>query len=364
MNKRISIDSQFHGDEPTLTSDASDSEIIRAWNWYNYYHDSDDAKAFVISYLKTLKKKDLLKKVTRITPHNLRSIGWNCRLLANGSSLPEHIERQMWESLDKLASTIVDEKPEQAAEKNIISVQDRINSRASDLIALLEDEVDIFITKGKNDFDAEAWFRTQAVKPQVAKRIVEFYNPLYSELFDASKGADKELRAAYSHLKKAQLKRYMEFIKAIISAADIQAVIVQTQIKKSRKPRKKKEKPAGVLVSKLKFKVEDKDFNVSSIKPTDIVGAQQLWFFNTKYRTLTVLNAISHSGLIVKGTTVLGFDEKTSVTKKVRKPNQVLSVITSGGKIALRNVMKELKTRDIIAKGRINIDTVILRALK
>lgn len=363
MTKRLSIDNQFHGDEPTLTTTSTESEIIRAWNWFNYYHDADDAKGFVLSYLKTLKKKDLVKRLSKVDAHKVRTIGWNCRILANGGSLPVELEKSMWSKLEALAPKI-EEEEDIVETRTVISIQDRINARAGELIAHLEDQVDIFIKHGKNDFDIVEWFQKQAVKPQIAKKIVEYYNPLYSELFDAYKGTDKELRDAYSHLKKAQIKKYMEFVKAIISAADTQAVIAQTQIKKSRKPRKKKEKPAGVLVTKLQFKAKDDDFKITSIKPTEIIGAQQLWVFSTKYRTLTVLNAMSHAGLSVKGTTVLGFDEKTSVTKKLRKPDQILPQVVDGGKVTLRNLMKTIKTRDVAAKGRINNEVVLLRAIK
>jgi len=363
VTKRLSIDNQFHGDEPTLSVNSTDGEVIRAWNWFNYYHDSDDAKGFVLSYLKSVKKKELAKRLAKVDAHKLRTIGWNCRILTNGGSLPVGLEKSMWFKLEAL--TPKEQEEEVVVEtRQVISIQDRINARAGNLIALLEDQVDIFINNGKNDFDIVEWMQKQAVKPQIAKKIVEYYNPLYSELFDAYKGTDKELRDAYSHLKKSQIKKYMEFVKAIISAADTQAVIVQTQIKKSRKPRKRKEKPAGVLVSKLKFKTNDEAFKIASIKATEIIGAQQLWVFNTKTRALTVLNAMSHAGLSVKGSTVLGFDEKTSITKKLRKPDQILPQVVDGGKVTLRNLMKTIKTRDVAAKGRINNEVVLLRAIK
>lgn len=365
MASRISIDSKFHGDEPTLDVNATNTDIIRAWNWFNYYHDSEDAKGFVIAYLKTQKKKDLLKRVAKVDASKLRSIGWNCRLLSNGSSLPPDMLKDMWVRLEQLAPPdTASEREEPVVTAKVVSIQDRINARASDLIALLEDQIDIFIRNGANEFNAEAWFREQIIKPQVAKKIAAYYSPLYAELFDAYKGTDKELLDAYSHLKKAQIKRYMEFVKSIISVADTQVVAAQTQVKKSRKPRKKKEKPAGVLVSKLKFKASDATFKLTSVKPTDIIGAQQLWVFNTKTRALTVLNAMSHSGLSVKGSTILGFDEKTSITKKLRKPDKILPRVLDGGKIVLRNLMKEIKTREVPAKGRINNEVIILRSLK
>ena len=95
-----------------------------------------------------------------------------------------------------------------------------------------------------------------------------------------------------------------------------------------------------------------------------IVGAQQVWFFNAKTRNLTVINAMSHAGLSIKGTTIIGFDEKTSVTKKLRKPEQTLEILKAGSKIVLRKLMDNIKCKPVVAKGRLNTDTVILRAVK
>jgi hypothetical protein len=183
---------------------------------------------------------------------------------------------------------------------------------------------------------------------------------LYSELFDAYKGVDEQLKEAYGHWKKSKLKKYMEFVKSIVSTADQQSVAVKIE----RKPRKKKVKPAAVLAAKLQYKAEDTEYNLTSIKPVDVVGAQQLWYFNTRYRTLSVLTALGPAGLSIKGTTVTGFDEKTSVSKKLRKPKEVLSTVIEAGKVPLKSLMGQIKSKAVKAKGRINSEVVLLRTVK
>jgi polyphosphate kinase 2 (PPK2 family) len=152
----------------------------------------------------------------------------------------------------------------------------------------------------------------------------------------------------------------MDFIVTIIGTAEVYCIKVPTV----RKPRKKKEKPASKIVTKVKVKDEDKQYKIKSIKATDIVGAQQLWLFNTKYRVLTVLNAMGAAGLSVKGTTVINFDEKTSQTKTLRKPELSLATVMTGGKIALKKLMDTIKCNPKKVTGRINTDIVILRAIK
>lgn len=365
MARIAGLDQKVYGDEaPTLTKDATDSQIIRAWNWYRYFKDENDAKSYVLSYLKNQKNKELKelsKKISKVHPGKLITSGWNCHMLMNGSELPKDMEKKLHDKLKELAKAVEpDKEVTEETPKPVVSIQERVQARSQELIADLEDQIDIFINEGENSFDPVVWFRDNAIKPAIAKKISEYYNPLYMELFEAHKGTDKELKGAYSHLKKTQIKRYMEFVKSILAAADTQSVAV----KSTRKPRKKKVKPATAVVSKIKFKPEDKEYKITSIKPTEIVGANQLWIFNTKYRSLTVLNAIGPAGLSAKGTTVLGFDEATSITKKVRKPETALKTVLSGGKVALRNLMGNIKAKANQAKGRLNSDTVILKAIK
>jgi hypothetical protein len=169
-----------------------------------------------------------------------------------------------------------------------------------------------------------------------------------------------ELREAYSRYSKPKLKAYVEFIKSIVSSAETRAIVV----KAIRKPRKKKEKSASVVVGKLKFKEKDDTYNVVSIDPKQIIGANQLWVFNTKYRTLAVYNAMGPAGLGVKGSTLIGWDEKTSTVKTLRKPTEQLNRLKEGGKIVLRKFMDEIKCKPKVATGHINTECVILRIIK
>jgi hypothetical protein len=131
-----------------------------------------------------------------------------------------------------------------------------------------------------------------------------------------------------------------------------------------RKPRAKKIKPASVLVSKLQFLPEFKELNITSVDPKGIINASQLWVFNPKTRNLSVYHAVGRSGLSVRGTTITGYDTDASITKKIRKPEQVIPQLMVAGKVDLRNLMKNLSTTENKANGRINKDTTLLRIVK
>ena len=351
------IDRKYLGNEPKVTKSSSASEIINAYNWLNYFHTSDEAKEFVISYLKHKKmNKAFIAKVSEINSIKLITIGWNCYLLHNGSELPIDIETKMWHKLNLLVSQV---KPKIVSTK-VVTIKQHIENKASDIIGDIECAIDNIANDTDSDFNIEEFFRSKNIKPVIAKQIVDYYKPLYGEIYDTIKGNDPELKYAYRNWKPKKLKKLMEFVSSIMAMSDVYTV----KVTKTRKPRKKKEKPASVLVSKLQFKTEDKTYKIKSINPTSIIGAQQLWIFNTKYRILTVLEARGPVGLTVKGTTVTSFDEKTSTSKMVRKPDTVLPNVLDGGKIVLRKLMSTIKCKPKKVTGRINNDVIVLRAIK
>lgn len=356
-------DEKYTGPEPILTENSTSMDEVRFYNWYNYYYSNEDAKSFAIAYLKLIKfNKTKIKILSEVPADKLRHVGFLCRGLTQGSVLPKKLQDTLWQKVEKIvkeAKPLVEEVEEVKEEAKVVSIKDRINSKTESLIADIEDLLDRHYLEGKTN-DMSKWFRDHAVKPQIAAKIAEFYKPLYSEIVDAMAGKDKQLVEAYSHWKKAKLKVYMLFVKDIVSAAEQFAQVTVKQ----RKPRKKKEKPAIQIVSKLLFKNEDKELNIKSVQPTEIVGCQQLWVFNTKYRMLTVYNAMGPTGLTVKGTTLVGFDEKLSVSKTLRKPAEQLKQLSAAGKVQLRKFMDSIKAVAKTPNGRINKETILVKVIK
>jgi hypothetical protein len=374
-------DEKYLGSEPDLRGEVSNAQITQAYNWYNYFYDADQAKTWVIEYLKEFHKteKELIKNANRIDPNNCRTSGWTCRVLLLGGDLPQELQDRNIARIKALAARNKggdeglghagsevkgsEEASEEAAvkeqPKQVISIQERIVNRANDLIADIEVHLDNYYRDGTM-FKPSEWMSKHEVKPAIAQRIADYYKPLYSEVFDAYNGKDEQLREAYASWRKPKLRLYVEFVKSIIAAAETRATIV----KASRKPRKKKEKSPVQIVSKLKYKVKDDEYKFVSIDPKQIIGSNQLWVFNTKYRTLAVYNAMGPAGLNVKGSTLTGFDEKTSIVKKLRKPTEQVNKLLDGGKVVLRKFMDDIKCKPKGANGRINNETILLRVIK
>ena len=359
VRSRIKSADEVHlGPEPIFTKEPSKIELIRAYNWYNYMKTSDHAKKFVVAWMKQQEyDKKLITKFNKVNEKTMPlSLGWKCRILMNGGVFSDEVMSKLALSIERITASVQESVPEVKTEetKPVISIQKRIQERVNDLVADLE------VTYDQEDweFDVTNWLIENDVKPQLCQKIADRYKNLYSELYEALYTKDPDLKEGYKPYKKKELKQQLEFTKRIIAEAEKRA----NALKVSRKPRKKKVKPAADQVKSLKY--QEKDGDLVSEPPVKIIGATQLWVYNTKYRTLSVFNAMGPAGLGVKGTTLTGFDPKTSITKKLRKPDEVLKRVLEGGKIVLRKLMDELTTKPSEANGRINNNTILVRVVK
>jgi hypothetical protein len=94
----------------------------------------------------------------------------------------------------------------------------------------------------------------------------------------------------------------------------------------------------------------------------DIIGAQELWAYNTKTRKLYKYIADSLTGpLGVKGTSITNFDTAKSVGKTLRKPEEKLKEFARATKVQLRKFLEDIKATETLGNGRMNSDTVLLK---
>jgi hypothetical protein len=237
------------------------------------------------------------------------------------------------------------------------SIQQRMDEKAHELAGEIDGAIDDFIlSKGKNaDFSAKNYLLANNVAAPIAKRIGEFYVATSKELREAIAGDDKQLVEGYSHLSKRELKKFADFIDQIITDCN-QAV--QTA-KATRAPRKRKPVPLSKQVAKVKYMKEFAELKLKSAKPEDIIGAKEVWIYNTKYRKVQVYK--SDSGLAVKGTTLIGFDVVESKSMTLRKPEDFFKGLAMT-KRPLNAAFKTLKTKPATPNGRINEDCIILGA--
>jgi hypothetical protein len=258
----------------------------------------------------------------------------------------------------------VEAAEKEAAKKDIYtpSIQERVREAAMRMTEEIENAIESFQTDAEN-FDPKAFKMLNLLKAVEAKaahaRIIkEFYAKDLAELEELASGkADEQLKEGYSHRSKKQIKNLIAFYQEIMAACTMLA----QEAKVNRAPRAKKAVPAEKIVAKLKYKKTDEPLKLVSINPADIIGAGELWIFNTKTRKLGKYIAAEYQTLSVKGTSIIGFNENTSVQKTVRKPEEKLKEFKAAGKVQLRKFLDDINATDTKMNGRINEETILLR---
>ena len=240
-----------------------------------------------------------------------------------------------------------------------------IQERVRDASMLMTEEIETAIESFQTDpeaFDPKAFKILNVLKAKQAKaahaRIIrEFYTRNLEELIEAASTKDEQLKEAYSHLTKVQLRKITAFYQEIVSACEMLA----QEAKVNRKPKAKKAVPAEKIVAKLKYKKADEPLKLVSINPADILGAKELWTYNTKSRKLGKYIASEFADLGVKGTSIINFDENKSIQKTLRKPIDQLKEFKAAGKVALRKFLDDINAVDTKMNGRINDEIMLLK---
>ena len=255
-------------------------------------------------------------------------------------------------------AVVVDDKPAVYTP----SIQERTRDAALLMTEEIEDAYESYQTDPEN-FDPKAFKMLNLLKGKGAKaahaRIIrDFYAGDLAELNELASGeGDEQLKEGYKHRTRKQIKNFIAFLQEIESACNM----LMQEAKVNKKPRKTKAVSKDKLVAKLKFKKTDEPLKLVSVNPADIIGAQELWVFNSKTRKLGKYVAEEFKELGVKGTTITGFSEMKSVQKTLRKPVEQLAAFKAAGKVVLRKFLEDINAVDTKMNGRLNEETLLLK---
>jgi hypothetical protein len=258
----------------------------------------------------------------------------------------------------------VDDTPKEKAKKAAQpSIQDRITAKVNEHILFIEEKWEDGIIERKEKHptpDILSYVRKNEVPPSTVGRIVDHFEAQLKEITDAkAKNADEDYVEAYAHIKPADLKRYVTFYKALL----VDLGMYKEEKKVARTPRKRKTVSKLKQVARLNYLKRHDQLKLVSINPEDVIDCKELWIYQSKYRKLGKFVAQSHTTLGVKGTTIVGFDTNGSVQKTLRKPKEQLAEFKKAGKVKLRTFLEDVKAVDIKLTGRINKDTILLKAV-
>lgn len=254
--------------------------------------------------------------------------------------------------------------------KKKISIQDRMKLQIGTLCGDLEYFLDELIDGKKTLKQFKPYELMMIYQPEVkvphAKLIKEEFSDGHLEALEVQEWKDPEIKEAYSNFNLKLRKTYVEYYEMINTACD---TIIQTKATK-RKARKPKARSKEKIVQKLKFKINEPDLGLASVTPTDVVYANECWVYNVKTRKLGVYRALNKdprslkregAGLNVKGTTLKGFCEVSSLQKTLRKPKEQLKPFIAGAKTSCNKNFEAITTTDTRMNGRFNEHTIILK---
>ena len=351
-------------EEIVLSNRNYDNKYRGAVMYANYILSTAHHKKAVLKYRKYSPAQKA--GLTILPDWAFMSVGVKCWIANEGGELRdetiEYIDDKI-EILIGIGKKRVREKRKVVKEKSEakkLSIQDHIRNQVNIYISDLEDVIDTFLENFIPGFSMYKYLEENSIKAVHAGRISQYYSPKLEELIAAKKKDDIELSEGYSWMKPRQLSTYVKFIDMIVSDCDRW---VNNQ-NAARTPRKKKTKSSTQQVSKLNFCKDNSEYKLASVNSTSIVGVQQLWVFNVSTRQLGVYHSLDRKGLQVKGSTLTNFDEKKSVMKKLRKPEDILPKVLSGGKTVLKKLLPGIKAKDTPLTGRINKHCILLKVIK
>lgn len=374
-NKKVKVsrvaqqlaDNKHMGDEPDVNGKSLQGiELLRVLNWYNYMCSRSDSREYVEAYLKANGRLDDLRALKQVPDIwiNLQA-GWFARIMTRGGDMgPDSVGKFNSRLTEMLERSSQSEEPDEVEKKDPpkpkATILDRMSDKASDIIGELDGMID---DKGPT-IDVYDWLTKKQLPPAFARRIYDFFKPIAEEASEihyartiSSKNACKQLIEGYARMSKAEVKQRAVFYLKLLADCERYADVA----KKQKAPRKKKPVPVEKKLKGLKFQRESKEYKLASINPEKIIGAAELWVFNSKYRTLSVFHAASRDGLDVLGTTIKGYDPDRSKTYRVgRRTEEHVATALKGAKRPINKMLEELKTIDL--QHRVNENTILLRA--
>jgi hypothetical protein len=292
------------------------------------------------------------------------------------------LERYCKQLFEEGAKVLEQKKDEQKTKiaSPIMTIQDRVLEKAKEVADDIDEWLDGFI-RDPGSFDPKGFnvndhFKKNEITQAHARQILKFYQ---GELEEArlvlnmptaaavakikdprERDMAEQLREGYAHRTKKTSQAWLEALESVVSACEL----VIGMSKAVRKPRVKKPVSKEKLVAKVKYCASDTKYNIVSVNPLELLDSTEVWVFNVKTRKLGKYVAAEDCRIMtVKGSALVGFDEELSVQKTLRKPDETLKEFKAAGKIKLRKFMDEIKTTDTKLNGRLNEETVILKAV-
>ena len=250
------------------------------------------------------------------------------------------------------------------------SIQDRMRKRLMYIIGDIDDAFENVWARNEDPkkFKAYHYFLANDIPGAFMKMVKEQVHVYIDEQSKGLKYRDikpkdrtdeqQDYVESFESYSKVEMKQHIAWWERVYKDCELW----EANKKKQRKPRKYKPPSKEKMAAKVKYKPEDKDLKLVSEQPINLPGCTAVVVFNTKNRKLGIYEAThKHHGLALKGTTLLNYDLSTALQKTVRKPQEVLEKLNTGGLQAIKNTFNALSTTETKLNGRLNKETILLR---
>lgn len=346
------MDQKYLGKEPTFNGEVlTQLNLIKVLNWYNHFKQLDDSKEYLAEFCKEHKIK------IHISTHKITTFGWLARILSRGGKFEDQTMIRFTDYLQELMKKRNNAREESVEAKTDELVEEKEVNRLGIWMPDFEEAID----KYKEAFDAYGYIRSNNIPQIYVKQIAERYQGLLEELEIAYAKSDDQVNEAYRCYTRTELKALRTRVQSIIEDANK----FLGNVKKERKPRKKKVKSTESILKHFKYQVRDDKLKLSSEDPSKIIGASAIYVLNTRYNTLTAFIAKDDTGLSVNRTSITNFDEAKSQTKRVgRKLQVMIDAVNNGTKRTRPKVLELIKSEAIKLAERINENSLILKVDK
>lgn len=373
-------DTKYLGDEPSFSVQPNHQDrgvaLAKSFTWYSRFYDKKVAKDLLIQYVEAINNPTIAKTLRKVADDEIiTTICWLARMNLRGLILTDSEKTVLSNEIERLVKSVF--KPEVKVQSvtgknkddtvsvNRPNVQEIMKEKTREAAGELEFMLDTFIKgncKSKESPKIIDELTKRNILPQHVPIITDIWKKHLQEFEQVLEAKDSQLVQGYAHLGKQQIKNIIKFIEQVLS--ELNSYI---SIKKAAKaPRARKVVPIDKQVKNLKYLKEFKDdkskLNLTSLSPVKLYGASEAWVYDVSKRKLIHFVADEYSKTFtVKGNTLLGFDNKLSETKVLRRPTEQIKEIM-GSKPAARKYFKEIRAVSSIPNGRFNESMVILKA--
>ena len=345
----------------------SEEERAVAWGKANYFIHAEipnkecykTFRQWVTSGSKWTKEEQ--KKVLEAPDYAFLSISEYTWFWTKVGWMLERQEEYIYTKYDYFLQTAAKKKAEREQEKATRPTVKPIRRELDIFINAVDQSIEIMFT-GKKTSTPEQLITNCVLNKEEANAVYQEYASHIDELKELQRVRklrnrsdwDDQLVEGYSHVNKPNMDKTVAWLE------ELQTLLMTAQQRKKPVRRKKPQDPRKI-VARLRHLQADKELNIASVNPVNILGSSEVWVYDTKRRRLGLYKSKGDGGLAVRGTSITGYDEDLSYEKTLRKPDEQLKLIMKKSKNALHDTVGKIRGKQMKVKTRINPHMLLLK---